>query len=153
MQNLSLSEPLHRLTHAYKSGLRRAIRESQITLPITHIRALKRINAVTGCTAHSIVQHTQRDKAQITRVLNELLANGLIIKSDNPNDRRSQLLKLTPAGDQMLEQIQALEKETTALMTKGMKQTDVDLFIRLANTLADNLSGGPLEHPIQQEDA
>ncbi|MGP4843967.1 MarR family winged helix-turn-helix transcriptional regulator [Marinobacter sp. 1Y8] len=153
MHPLSLSEPLHRLTHAYKSGLRRAIRESQITLPITHIRALKRINAVTDCTAQSIVQHTQRDKAQITRVLNELLANGLIIKSDNPNDRRSQLLKLTPSGDQVLKQIQALEKETTALMTKGMKQTDVELFVRLANTLADNLSGDSPKHPIQQEDA
>lgn len=149
----TLSEPLHRLTHAYKSQLRRAIRDSQISLPITHIRALKRINAVTDCTAHSIVQHTRRDKAQITRVLNELLASGLIIKSDNPNDRRSQLLKLTPSGNQMLEQIQSLEKETTALMTKGMKQTDVDLFIRLANTLADNLSEDSPKHPIQQEDA
>jgi DNA-binding MarR family transcriptional regulator len=80
---------LHRLTHTYKSRLRETIKEKQIPLSIKHIRALKGISRNPACTAHSIAQRMQRDKAQITRVLNELLKDGLIAKIDNPKDSRS----------------------------------------------------------------
>ncbi|CAA0120552.1 MarR family winged helix-turn-helix transcriptional regulator [Zhongshania aliphaticivorans] len=140
MPPLALNEILHSLTHAYKSGLRAGVKEHQIPLPITHIRALKGIRRNPHCTAQSIAQRMQRDKAQITRVLNELLQDGFISKSDNPEDRRSQLLHLTKAGEKIVAQLDTIEQKTSCAMTANLSDEEMTLFIRIANTMISNLS-------------
>ncbi|MBU0537875.1 MAG: MarR family transcriptional regulator [Gammaproteobacteria bacterium] len=140
MPTFALNEILHSLTHAYKSGLRTAVKEQQIPLPITHIRALKGIRSNPHCTAQSIAQRMQRDKAQITRVLNELLQDGFISKSDNPEDRRSQLLHLTKAGEKIVAQLDTIEQQTSSAMTANLSDEEMTLFIRIANTMISNLS-------------
>lgn len=139
MPTHSLSEALHRLTHAYKRQLRAAIREQQIQLPVTHIRALKGVCRNPECTAQSIATRMQRDKAQITRVLNELLQAGLIEKIDNPNDRRSQLLRPTREGEKTMDQIKLAEQQTADRLTRQLGPDDLESFIRIANTMSDSV--------------
>lgn len=139
MSLTSLGEPLHRLTHAYRSFMRSAITEAGIGLPITHLRALKGVRKWERCTAQFIAQRMHRDKAQITRVLKELLEEGLITKVNNPEDRRSQWLRLTADGEAMIERIKAVEEVAMHRMTRHIKPDDVETFIRLANLMADNL--------------
>lgn len=140
MPTHSLSESLHRLTHAYKRQLREAIREQQIQLPVTHIRALKGVCRNPECTAQSIATRMQRDKAQITRVLNELLQAGLIVKIDNPNDRRSQLLRPTQQGEETMNQIRLAEQQTAERLTQLLGPDDLESFIRIANTMSDSVN-------------
>ena len=139
MPPISISESLHQLVHGYKSRLRESIRQQQFSLPITHIRVLKGICRNPECTAQSIGQRMQRDKAQITRVLNELLQEGLISKIDNPADGRSQLLRPSPAGEKLMAQLNALENKTIATMTQNLTTEDIATFVQIANTMADNL--------------
>lgn len=143
MQPPSIGEALHRLMHAYKSHMRQAVQDRQLGLPITHIRALKGVCRNPQCTAQSIAQRMQRDKAQITRVLNELLRDGLIEKRDNPADRRSQLLRSTPKGRAIMGQLRGLERKTATAMSKNLSREEVGEFIRLATIMAENLDEGP----------
>ena len=136
----SISESLHRLMHAYKSALRQAAADRQIGLPITHIRALKGICSNPECSAHSIAKRMQRDKAQITRVLNELLKEGLIEKRDNPADRRSQLLCPTQKGRDIMRELRSMEQKTAADMTRNLSREEVNAFVRIAAAMADNLT-------------
>lgn len=140
MNSRYLADPLQQLSHAYKSYMRRAILEAGIGLPITHVRVLKSIAAGERCTAQALAACMRRDKAQITRVLNDLLATGLIVKRDNPADRRSQLLELSSAGQGLMQQIQRCEAAAASRMTRGLDSTQVDHFIHLANHMADNLN-------------
>ncbi|WP_193164433.1 MarR family winged helix-turn-helix transcriptional regulator [Microbulbifer hainanensis] len=137
----SISEALHRLMHAYKSAMRQAVADRQIDLPITHIRALKGVCSNPECTAHSIAKRMQRDKAQITRVLNDLLKEELIEKRDNPADRRSQLLYPTPKGRDIMRELRSMEQETAADMTRNLSQEEIDAFVRIAAAMAENLTG------------
>lgn len=141
MQPASLGESLHRLVHSYKNRLRESIRANSIALPITHIRVLKGVCRNPECTAQSIGSRMQRDKAQITRVLNELLHDGLISKLDNPADRRSQLLRPSAQGELVMAQLNALENEAIAQMTRNLTLDEIDTFMRIANIMAENLSG------------
>ncbi|MFC6631861.1 MarR family winged helix-turn-helix transcriptional regulator [Microbulbifer taiwanensis] len=143
MPSPSISESLHRLMHAYKSRLRQLVQDRQLGLPITHIRALKGVCSNPQCTAQSIALRMQRDKAQITRVLNELIRDDLIEKRDNPADRRSQLLLPTAKGREIMGQLRNIERQAAAAMTKGLSRDEVDEFIRLATVMAENLDGGP----------
>lgn len=140
MQPASISESLHRLVHSYKSRLRESIRDQSLSLPITHIRVLKGVCRNPECTAQSIGNRMQRDKAQITRVLNELLHDGLIIKVQNPADRRSQLLRPSAQGERVMAQLNALESAAITGMTQGLTPDDIDTFMRITKVMAENLS-------------
>lgn len=139
MPSFSLSETLHRLVHAYKKQLRSDIAAQEIDLPVTHIRALKGVCRNPESTAQSIALRMQRDKAQITRVLNELLQGGLITKIDNPKDGRSQLLRPTAEGEKIMTQISTSERKTVARMTQALSSAEVDTFIKLANRISKSV--------------
>lgn len=150
----SLSDALQKVTHAYRSAMTLAIREAEVPLPVTHVRVLKAVSYMPDCTANAIAQRMRRDKAQITRVLNELLASGLINKRGNPADRRSQLLEPSIAGTAMMQRIKQLEQQTLARMTRDLNPDEVELFICLARRMTDNLDASPvqplnsLENPV-----
>ena len=80
MQHPSLSHALQQVAHAYRSHMVQTIRDANLPLPGTHVRILKAVCYVEACTARRIAQRMRRDKAQITRVLNDLLEAGLISK-------------------------------------------------------------------------
>ena len=136
----AINELLHSLSHNYKTALRTNIKNQHIPLPITHIRALKGIYRNANCTAQSIAQRMQRDKAQITRVLNELLEDGYISKIANPEDRRSQLLRLSAKGKEIVTQLNVIERTANKAMTANLSNEDMHAFIRIANIMVDNLA-------------
>lgn len=139
MPLLSLSETLHTLVHAYKKQLRSDIAAQEVDLPVTHIRALKGICRNPESTAQSIALRMQRDKAQITRVLNELQHSGLITKVDNPKDGRSQLLRPTAEGEKIMRQVNIAERKTVAHMTQALSPDEVATFIQLANRISKSV--------------
>lgn len=53
-----------------------------------------------------IAQLLGKDKTTISRSLNSLEKKGLIIKSEIQNDKRVNVIKLTPKGENILEQSQ-----------------------------------------------
>ncbi|MBU6955577.1 MarR family winged helix-turn-helix transcriptional regulator [Hahella sp. HN01] len=139
----SVGESLHRLLHAYKRAMRQAYQEVNLTLAVSHIRSLKVINHAreknTLCTAQVIAERLQRDKAQITRVVKDLLEEGLIEKRDNPEDRRSQLLHLTQKGVDAYKTIKEVEALAGSRMAQGLNADEIREFVKLANAMAENL--------------
>lgn len=143
MSGLSLGDAVHRLMHTYKNLLFEGIRKQEIALPVTQIRALKAICRNPQSTAQSIAQRMQRDKAQITRALNDLIDAGLIVKVDNPLDRRSQLLKPTPIGQKTMAQLDAAEEWAVKQLTRNLEINDLALFLRVCNTMTDSVDQIP----------
>lgn len=139
MPTHSLSDSLHRFTHAYRAGLRAAAREADIPVAVTHIRVMKAICHRPQSTTHSIAKLMSRDKAQIARVLNEMLEAGLIVKTPNPEDRRSHWLTPTPAGERLMTRIHELERQTAERMTAGLSEADITQFLQLINHMSDNM--------------
>jgi len=140
MSDPTLSDNLHRLMHVYRSRLRAEVAARDLGLPITHIRALKGICRNPESTAHSIAQGMQRDKAQITRVLKELLNDGLIEKRPNPKDGRSQLLIPTERGAAVLTELIQAEQNTADVMTRSLGQQELEQFAELAARMVENLT-------------
>ncbi len=139
MPDPSLSESVHRLMHAYKYLLREGVRKQNVDLPVTQIRALKGICRMPECTAQSLALRLQRDKAQITRVLNDLIDAGAIVKADNPDDRRSQLLKPTARGKKLMARLDAAEEWAVAQLTRNLEPDDLAMFLRISNVMADSV--------------
>lgn len=137
---LSIGESLHRLIHCYKSEMKRSIAESNLSLHISHIRALKCIKRIPNCSAQSISKKMLLDKSQVTRILKELSNAGHIEKRPNPTNHRSQLLALTLSGQEALKQIEGFEHNTIAKMTAGLTERQTEEFSILADIMTGNLN-------------
>lgn len=121
---------------------RDAINANELGLSALHINILNIVQASeqNRCTANKIAQVMKRDKAQIARLIKELLALNLIIKLPNPDDKRSQLLVLTDEGCILMNKISHTEKMVQQKLEQGISSEDLATFNRVAKIMINNLS-------------
>ena len=134
-----MSETLHQLMHTYINLLHQGIKRQELELTVTQIRTLKVVCYNPHSTAKSIADYIERDKAQITRALNDLLAADLIIKTDNPQDGCSQLLELTAKGKEVMIKLDAAEVWTKNQLTQDLTTVELALFFRVSRAMIDNV--------------
>lgn len=91
------------------------------------------------CTAHHIVDTTRKDKAQITRLVNELVKNHFITREQNPNDKRQYWLCLTPFGTQTFQHISKirniLSQQVLQNLGEEQQQQATQILIRMSENL------------------
>ena len=130
---------MFRLVHAFKSCLAAELEAEGLSVAPTHMKILKMIAAMDGCTAQRIAQSINRDKAQVNRVIQDLVAQGMVERMRNPADKRSQLLHLSDKGKVTLESMNAVEHRVLCQMTHGIDAERQQAFIDLAEQLRSNL--------------
>ena len=134
-----MSETLHQLMHTYINLLHEGIKRQGLELTVTQIRTLKVICYNAHSTAKAIADYIERDKAQITRALNDLLAADLIIKTNNPQDGRSQLLELTVKGEEIMVKLNAAEVWAKNQLTQDLNAVELALFFRVSRAMIDKI--------------
>ena len=135
----NIKEPLFNLLHSVKRSLRHAIDSAEFGLTPLHLRVLKIIaNQDKQVTANDIVQKTLIDKAQLARLIKELINLKYAEKSDNPSDKRSYFL--SPAGIKIVTKLFTAESRVNELMKSGLTDQEIADFSRLAKRMAQNLN-------------
>tara|TARA_R110002033_G_C3873285_1_gene237366 strand:- start:274 stop:648 length:375 start_codon:yes stop_codon:yes gene_type:complete len=121
--------------------MRNAIQLNDHALKLLHLRVLKIIDSADEpVTANDIVQKTLIDKAQLARLIKELMSNGYIVKLDNTQDKRSYFLQLTAAGDGIMQLLSTAEIEMNDVMKGTLSDSEINEFKRIATIMADNLN-------------
>jgi DNA-binding MarR family transcriptional regulator len=104
-----------RMFEALKAQMGQSLIQSGITLSPLHLHILSHCKANPGGNQQALVQASTRDKGQIARITKELEAQGLLRRSPDPLDGRSQILDVTPAG---LEACAVFEAQHGALVQR-----------------------------------
>ncbi len=139
MSSTPPGDVLHLLLHAYKRAMRDAWRDTGIDLPGSHVRVMKAICHLPQCSAHDIVERMRRDKSQITRVVQDLCADGYVRRRPDPEDGRRWLLTPTARGRRLRERIREAERDAGKRMVRGLSPASIAEFVRLAEAMAANL--------------
>ncbi|WP_445946663.1 MarR family winged helix-turn-helix transcriptional regulator [Shewanella sp.] len=139
MKTPNLVEAVFKLIYAFKSQLSQELAAEDISVPIMYMKMLKMISAIEGCTAQVLAQSLKRDKAQITRVVQDMIAKSLIVRVPNPDDKRSQLLSVSPEGVLLLQKMLQVEQRILTRMSANVSEEEIAQFIVLAKTLSDNI--------------
>ena len=132
-------EQIFRLMHGIKSVMTARLKASDIGLAVMEVKALKVISLTEQCSPLELAVFLERDKAQITRLLKSLVDLGLISKSPNPADKRSQVLVVTSNGQSVLKRLSKIEAEVFGGLFEGLtpralkefEQTCVQLHVNL----------------------
>ena len=140
--NTSL-ESIFRLVHSLKRQMSEQIESLDSEIAPMNIRVMKIITKKSPCTAIDIAHFLNRDKAQVTRLVNALINQELVKKSPNPEDKRSQLLVLTNKGEEIMTKVSNIDREMLQRMTKGMNEDELEQFSQIARKMAQNLENNP----------
>ncbi|MBY6186669.1 MarR family transcriptional regulator [Marinobacter hydrocarbonoclasticus] len=142
MSDVTLLESVFRLFHLVKKELHLQIDALGLELSPMHIRVLKVIASGACRTANDVVQWLSRDKAQVTRLLNSLMTQGLLAKTPNPDDKRSQLLALTEAGRAVMTQVEAIDERVIDKMSQDLNPQQITQFKSLVAAISRGLDAG-----------
>lgn len=63
----------------------------------------------------------------LIRTLNSLEADGLVRRTENPNDRRSRHIQITPAGMEVVKQVQPVLSEIRSAVFAKLSEQDMGL--------------------------
>jgi len=136
---MELSEALFRLLHTVRNNINQQVKESALELSLMHLKSLKMISMIDKCTGQKLAELMGRDKAQVNRLIKELVNQQLVIKKNDETDGRVQILSLSERGLESIDKFNKLESKVCESMAEGISPDDIADFIKLANILQSNL--------------
>ncbi|GAB2696543.1 MarR family transcriptional regulator [Aliiglaciecola sp. 3_MG-2023] len=136
---MELNEALFSLFRTVRTNIIEGVKQLDSDLSPMHLKSLKVISKIEDCTGQKLATFMSRDKAQINRLIKELVNQQLVVKTSNKNDGRSQILSLTGQGKTYLDKFNTIEKQVFDTMLKDIEPQKVEFFIQLAKEFKSNL--------------
>lgn len=104
-------EHLQALMFVFRKEMRRTLRDAGHEFNGMEVRVFLRIAEQAGCTSSDLVRESGRNKAQITRLTQQLEQAGLITREADVDDRRIQRLHVTEKGAKLRSDLQQKRQE------------------------------------------
>ena len=112
--------------------------KASVQLTVEEAILLNMVNERTNQISQNLAQVTGKNKSVVMRLLDSLEAKGLLLRSQNPEDRRENLLTLTDEGEHVVRQYAKIERALSADLLDGAKEEDVEAFFRVADIIQSN---------------
>ncbi|WP_334150164.1 MarR family winged helix-turn-helix transcriptional regulator [Microbacterium sp.] len=129
------------ITHFRRLIMENANRVSPGMLPGAY-KALTTIARCEQVTASALAERMLMDKGQVSRTVRELEDLGLIVRTPDPSDGRSSLLRLTPLGSERLAAARAPQEGMLMSTLHDWNLTDIGNLTRLLHALASGVNPG-----------
>lgn len=136
---MKINEALFRLVSEVRQNMKVQIKCLPNGLSAMHMKTLGIISHIDNCTGQKLANSMGRDKAQINRLIKELVVQELVSKAENEQDKRSQLLILTSTGFELMKDFKCAEKRVFDRMLCDIEPEEIDTFIKTASRLTANL--------------
>ncbi|MFA5524680.1 MAG: MarR family transcriptional regulator [Tissierellales bacterium] len=79
-------------------------------------------------------------KVTVGGLIDRLEANGLVIRAQDPNDRRSRRISVSPKGKQLVEDMRFIAMDINSSSLKGVTEEQLQVLIDVLQTMKKNLS-------------
>jgi DNA-binding MarR family transcriptional regulator len=126
--------------HAMKTQILEAFRDDADGLAPGAWRALLFFARNPGSTPTDLAVHAQRDKAQIARLIKDLVDAGYLKREPDPEDGRSHLLTLSARGRAVEERMSAHRKRLGQRLVAGFSSRERAQLSALLRRLRQNLA-------------
>jgi len=80
-----------------------------------------------------------KDKNSVVKLVDSLESRKLVKRESNANDRRQNIIKVTPKANAMLEPVTNLALESVAKITNGLTEDEIEVFIKVLDVMARNM--------------
>lgn len=105
-----------------------------------HTMCLRHLyNEPEGLTRTKLVKLCDIDKAQISRIINDLCSKGYVIETENENINYRKRLKLSPLGKDTTEEINRMVLDLNTFVSEDIKVEDIEIFYNVFEIIAKRL--------------
>ena len=80
----------------------------------------------------------KKEPATVARLLDRLVKRDLVRRTTHPEDRRANIIEITPAAVELLEDIEPCVIARADLIAQGISDKDLDTFFTVLNTVREN---------------
>lgn len=140
MKSSSIERHIAHLSQCLRETITTQMAKQHISLSFFQGLILLHIGEFERCTAHDLVVQTKKDKAQITRLVNELIELKMVVREKSQQDKRQSLLSLTDEGIVLFAQIKQLRAEIKQQMTQGLSDEQQQQLQQWLGMMERNLS-------------
>ena len=114
------------------------------------IGVIKRIGSQQEVTVGTIAEQLRIDPSRGSRIVADLVKQGLLERAASQEDGRRSLVRVTAAGRKVLDDIEAIKRETITEATAGWSDADVEIFAQLYARFTEGLEA-QFKHFEQEE--
>ena len=123
-------------------------------LPVLEWRLLFSVARFGSCHLAYITRRTSIDPAHGSRAVAALENKGLIMRTDDPQNKRRRLISLTDQGKVVFDRVWPLARQKMAQVTQALSRDELNALKALldkANAAAEPLLGGKERIDVEQE--
>jgi DNA-binding MarR family transcriptional regulator len=111
-------------------------------LPITpdQFRVLTHLWQHDGCSQQDLALGSNRDRANVTRIIDILEREGIVKRNDHETDRRIYKISLTKKGKDLEKDAADCGQAAIRDALKGISKEDIETCLKVLNKTIENLS-------------
>ena len=136
-QHDSLGRRIYLVSQTISNNIDRLLKPFDLTREQLHL--LKNLDRQQGRTQSEIGAVTGKSAANTTRILDRLEKKNLIVRRENPQDRRSQLVLLTVEGAELRKEMSRLFEVLSARIEENIDNQDMAVVVRVLGRIEANL--------------
>ena len=111
-----------------------------IGLASAHTMCLRHLHsAPDGLTRTRLVHLCDIDKAQVSRIINDLCARGYVIETEDESINYKKRIKLTPMGKEVAEEINSLVLKINSYVSKDFTEEEIETFYKVFDVICERL--------------
>lgn len=114
-----------------------------LKLSVMQWRVLVALHRIGECTMNELAARSAVDRTTLTRVVDQLVVMGLVMRATPPEDRRQVRISQTPAGARVMDEGWARVSPVQQQATAGLDRRRIRESIRLMQTVAVRLAESP----------
>jgi DNA-binding MarR family transcriptional regulator len=131
------------LGHAYTALYRRLakyMREKELPITPDQFRVLTNLWQQDGKSQQELAVSSNRDRANVTRLIDILEREGIVERHDDENDRRAFKIYLTKKGRELEAEAANCAQQAIKDAQKGISKEDIEICMRVLKKTMENLS-------------
>jgi DNA-binding MarR family transcriptional regulator len=139
MNEFQLIESTFKFMKQFRTHLTEELDKAGIEFSPVFMKVLKMVEKIPECSAQKITVILEKDKAQITRAIKDMVSHGLLIQVRDEKDTRVKLLRLTDKGEANLKMFRVVEQQIEKSMATGISTEDLKHFLTVMGQIRANL--------------
>ncbi|MDE7420240.1 MAG: MarR family transcriptional regulator [Muribaculaceae bacterium] len=113
------------------------VAEAETKLTVEEFILLNMINDKSDQISQNIAIATGKNKSVVMRMIDSLESKGLVVRTQNPDDRRENLLNITAEGEYVVAQYHVIERGITEYLTMDITPDKLSVFWEVLATILE----------------
>ena len=133
------------LEDRYNQDFVKAMRPLRVTVP--RFRTLAVLMELADLTVNELARHSSIERSALSRLLDQLEEEGLIVRRQKSADKRALAIRITEAGRAAYRTMRPVRREVLRRATDGIAPEDVQLMLSVVQRMLRNLEGEEAREP------